>query len=196
MGLSRNTSFLSVESDTGSQSPTPTSHSLSVSDAKVQQEKDQKDDKDNKHPGEEEEDSSSKENKPPVKEEDDKNSKQSNGDENNKKSQVRTEGIVQVKDEIVRPKLKRSFASESSDDRTPEGFIRRVAVSPARKDPTKFIHIRGLKRPCSDSLWKEFVAQFGVNDDEDHWMNRVKCHAIIRFSTVEEAVKAREVSFM
>jgi apoptotic chromatin condensation inducer in the nucleus len=126
-------------------------------------------------------------------EEGDNDSKQSaTVDENKKKPEVYTEGIVYVKEETIKPKSKLSTVSQNNEDRTPEGFIRRVTVSPPRMEATNCIHIRGLKRPCTPMMWDGFLEKFGITSEDDHWVDQIKSNAIIRFATVEDASKARD----
>ena len=107
--------------------------------------------------------------------------------------EVYTEGIVYIS-EPEKPKPKRSITSQKEDDdRTTEGFLRRVAVSPPRYPVTNYIHVRGLKRPFTLPQWFGILEKFGTFDKEtDHWMDQIKSQSMVRFATADDAQKARE----
>uniref|UniRef100_A0AC35GDQ4 SAP domain-containing protein n=1 Tax=Panagrolaimus sp. PS1159 TaxID=55785 RepID=A0AC35GDQ4_9BILA len=111
-------------------------------------------------------------------------------DANQKKSEVYTEGIVYVNNDNVKPQPK---TSQTNDDSTPDGLVRHKSVSPARYPPSNYIYIRGLRRPFTMNQFHAVVLKFGTfTKDDDEWMDNVRSQSIIKYSTVEEAQKARE----
>ena len=109
-------------------------------------------------------------------------------------SEVYTEGVVYVKDEKrPKPQPRVSTAASTDDDRTEDGFIRKHPLSPARFAPTNYVIIRGLRRPFTPAQWFAVLEKFGEFDREaDHWMDNIRSQSIVRYATVEEAVKARD----
>lgn len=75
---------------------------------------------------------------------------------------------------------------------TPEGFLRKKAVSPARNPVTRWVHIRGLKRPFTHKSLINMLSTFGEVSESNFWIDSIKSNCIVEYSSEEGATLARE----
>jgi len=80
-----------------------------------------------------------------------------------------------------------SKSSEISD-----GLTRVKASSPARHPVSRWIHIRGLKRPFTQRSFVEMLMTYGKILEEEMWLDSIKSTCIVAYSNEDEAVLARE----
>ncbi|KAL7074437.1 hypothetical protein ACQ4LE_006858 [Meloidogyne hapla] len=81
---------------------------------------------------------------------------------------------------------------QQKEEITPDGFVRKRAASPARNPPSRWVHIRGLKRPYTQRALLELLGKFGTVDEGAFWIDSIKSNCIVTFDTVEQAELARE----
>ncbi|KAI3420273.1 Apoptotic chromatin condensation inducer in the nucleus [Globodera pallida] len=81
---------------------------------------------------------------------------------------------------------------EGQQEITPEGFIRRRASSPARNPPSRWIHIRNLKRPFTKMALFDLLGKFGTIDTTHFWMDSIKSTCIATYEAEEQAQLSRE----
>ncbi|KAL3072745.1 hypothetical protein niasHS_017719 [Heterodera schachtii] len=114
---------------------------------------------------------------------------------------ISTSETVAVSESEVGPlvgQLTASIKEESSkppegqQETTPEGFIRRRPSSPARHPPSRWVHIRNLKRPFTKAALFDLLGKFGTVDTTHFWMDSIKSTCIATYETDEQAQLARE----
>uniref|UniRef100_A0A914N202 SAP domain-containing protein n=1 Tax=Meloidogyne incognita TaxID=6306 RepID=A0A914N202_MELIC len=81
---------------------------------------------------------------------------------------------------------------QQKEEITPDGFIRKRAASPARNPPSRWVHIRGLKRPYTQRALLELLGKFGIVDEGAFWIDSIKSNCIVTYETIEQAELARE----
>ncbi|XP_044130066.1 apoptotic chromatin condensation inducer in the nucleus isoform X3 [Bufo gargarizans] len=63
--------------------------------------------------------------------------------------------------------------------------------SPPRRKPSCIVHICNLVRPFTLGQLKELLSRTGTIVDEHFWIDKIKSHCYVTYSTVEEAVATR-----
>jgi hypothetical protein len=68
---------------------------------------------------------------------------------------------MQFQSEKVETPTLESSTAIYEPEQTPEGLVRRKASSPARHQTSRWLHIRGLKRPYTQKALMEMLSKFG-----------------------------------
>ncbi|KAF5737964.1 apoptotic chromatin condensation inducer in the nucleus-like isoform X2 [Tripterygium wilfordii] len=96
------------------------------------------------------------------------------------------------KDAFQSPGLKRNF-SRSDSSVSEDAPKERVAVPPSPKPPTNSLRIDRFLRPFTLKAVQELLGKTG--QVTDFWMDHIKTHCYVTYSSVEEAVETRNAVY-
>ncbi|KAL3859512.1 hypothetical protein ACJMK2_009729 [Sinanodonta woodiana] len=122
--------------------------------------------------------------KPPVVEKKDGDERHDVDKENKKKKTI--EERVKAEPKIIRRVSNPPLVQPDEPMKAGRG------QSPARNPVSRIVHIRNLVRPFTVNQLKELMKRTGNFTDEGFWIDKIKSHCYVTYSTEEEAMATRK----